>query len=167
MLSHGILQTSKQDFSVESPTSMQERISSTLSSTSIFLTGIAIISLIVGAIGIMNTMFTSVLEKTREIGILKAIGAKDRDIMTIFLLNAGIIGLIGGIFGIILGIIASSYISVLSGSTSLTGGGGPGRFLSSTYVSPQLVIGIFVLSILIGLISGAIPAYRASKTRTC
>ena len=163
MLSHGILQTSKQDFSVESPTSMQERISSTLSSTSIFLTGIAIISLIVGAIGIMNTMFTSVLEKTREIGILKAIGAKDRDIMTIFLLNAGIIGLIGGIFGIILGIIASSYISVLSGSTSLTGGGGPGRFLSSTYVSPQLVIGIFVLSILIGLISGAIPAYRASK----
>ena len=164
MLSHGILQSSKKDFSVESPTSMQERISSTLGSTSIFLTGIAIISLIVGAIGIMNSMFTSVLEKTKEIGILKALGAKDRDILTIFLLNSGIIGLIGGLFGIILGIFASSYIGEVSGTTSLTGGGGPmGRFLSSTYISPELVIGIFILSVVVGLVSGAIPAYRASK----
>ncbi len=164
MLSHGILQSGRQDFSVESPTSMQARISSTLSSTSVFLTAIAVISLIVGAIGIMNTMFTSVLEKTRDIGILKAIGAKDRDILTIFLLNSGIIGLIGGVLGIIIGIFASGYIGQLSGTTTLTGGGGAfGRMLASTYISPQLIIGVFVLSIAVGLISGAIPAYRASK----
>ena len=89
----------------------------------------------------MNTMFTSVLEKTREIGILKALGAKNRDILVIFLLNAAIIGIIGGIFGIILGIIASSYVSL------------------------TLIIEVFLVSIFVGLISGAIPAYRASRLK--
>jgi len=162
MVTHGILQASKQDFSVTSQKSIQQSVSSTLNSMAIFLTAIAAISLIVGAIGIMNTMFTSVLEKTREIGILKALGAKNRDILTIFLLNSGIIGLIGGVFGVIFGIIASGYIGVLVGGSS-TGGGGFGRLLSNNYVSPQIVIGVFLLSIFVGLISGAIPAYRASK----
>lgn len=160
MASHGILSNQKQDFSVNSQKSMQERISSTLNSMSIFLTAIAAISLIVGAIGIMNTMFTSVLEKTKEIGILKAVGAKNRDILTIFLLNSGTIGLIGGFFGIILGIFASNYIGQLVGGTS----GGIARFsLSSAYISIPLVVEVFLLSIIIGLISGAIPAYRASR----
>jgi putative ABC transport system permease protein len=158
MLSHGILTTSKQDFSVTSPKTLQENISSTLSSATLFLTAIAVISLIVGAIGIMNSMFTSVLEKTREIGILKALGAKNRDIMTIFLLNAGIIGLIGGIFGIIFGVIGASYVAQLGG-TSL------GRFSLSSSVSFTLVLEVFVLSIAVGLISGAIPAYRASRLK--
>jgi putative ABC transport system permease protein len=162
LISHGILQNKRQDFSVTSLKSMQERISSTISSVSLFLTAIAVISLIVGAIGIMNTMFTSVLEKTKEIGILKAIGAKDRDILTIFLLNSAIIGIIGGIFGIILGIFVSGYIGSLSGFSN-GGGNSMGRLLSSTYISPLLIIEIFVLSIIIGLISGVIPAYRASK----
>lgn len=132
-----------------------------------FLSAIATISLIVGAIGIMNTMFTSVLEKTREIGILKALGAKNRDILVIFLLNAAIIGIIGGIFGIILGIIASSYISVLAGGTTTggMGGGGFGRIFSSSYVSLTLIIEVFLVSIFVGLISGAIPAYRASRLK--
>jgi putative ABC transport system permease protein len=130
----------------------------------LFLTAIAAISLVVGAIGIMNTMFTSVLEKTREIGILKALGAKNRDILTIFLLNSGIIGIIGGIFGVIIGIIASSYIGdLVSGGSG--GGLGLGRLLSTTYVSPLLVFEIFLLSLFVGLISGAIPAYRASRLR--
>jgi len=159
MLSHGILQANKADFSVTSLKSVQERVSSTLSSMSLFLTAIAAISLIVGAIGIMNTMFTSVLEKTKDIGILKAIGAKNSDILTIFLLNSGIIGLIGGIFGVILGIIGSGFIGQLAS-------GSVGRFsLSSTYVSPSLIIIVFVASIVIGLISGAVPAYRASKLK--
>jgi putative ABC transport system permease protein len=169
MFSHSILDENKIDFSISSPTSMQSTISSTISSASLFLTAIAVISLIVGAIGIMNTMFTSVLEKTKEIGILKAIGAKNSDILTIFLLNAAIIGLIGGVFGIALGIFSSNYVSLLCGSTATTTRGGPGgmggmsMFLSSSYISPQLVIGIFLLSIAIGLVAGAIPAYRASR----
>lgn len=163
MLSHGVLQTSKQDFSVTSQKSIQERVSSTLSSMSLFLSAIAAISLVVGAIGIMNTMFTSVLEKTREIGILKAIGAKNRDILAIFLLNAGTIGLIGGIFGVIIGLLASGYLgSFISGGA----GGDLGRLsLANAYVSPQLVIGVFLVSIAVGLISGAIPAYRASRLK--
>lgn len=160
MLSHGILQANKQDFSVNSAKSVQERVSTTLSSMSLFLSAIAAISLIVGAIGIMNSMFTSVLERTREIGILKAIGAKNRDILTIFLLNSGIIGLIGGILGVIVGAFASEYIGQLAGLSSV------GRFVfGSAYVSFTLITEVFLLSIAVGLISGAIPAYRASRLK--
>lgn len=158
MLSHGILQSKNQDFTVNSPKAIQERVTSALSSASLFLTAIAVISLIVGAIGIMNTMFTSVLEKTNEIGILKALGAKNGDILAIFLMNSGIIGFIGGIFGIILGVLGSGFIAGLANGSSV------GRFsLSSSYVSPTLAIGVFAISIAVGLIAGAIPAYRASK----
>jgi putative ABC transport system permease protein len=160
MISHGILQNKRQDFSVTSLKSVQERVSSTMSSMSLFLSAIAAVSLLVGAIGIMNTMFTSVLEKTKEIGILKALGAKNKDILIIFLLNSGIIGFIGGVFGIILGIIASSYIGQLVGGAPISRG-----LFSSAYVSPQLAIGVFVLAILVGLIAGAIPAYRASRLK--
>lgn len=158
MASHGILQSKNQDFSVTSMKAVQERVSSILGSMSIFLTAIAAISLIVGAIGIMNSMFTSVLEKTRDIGVLKALGAKNSDILGIFLINSGIIGLVGGIFGIILGVIASSYISILAGASS-----GSGGISFSAYVSPFLVIGVFIISLVVGLIAGAIPAYRASR----
>lgn len=160
MLSHGILQANKQDFSVTSLKSVQERVSSTLSSMSLFLSAIAAISLIVGAIGIMNSMFTSVLEKTREIGILKAIGAKERDVMVIFLLNSAIIGIIGGLFGIILGAIGSGFIANLAGTSSVGVGG---RLSLSAFISLQLVLEVFFISLVIGLIAGAIPAYRASK----
>ncbi|MDP3027653.1 MAG: ABC transporter permease [Nanoarchaeota archaeon] len=166
MLSHGIIDANKKDFTVSSPTSMQETIQQTMDTMTLFLGAIAAISLIVGAVGIANTMFTSVLEKTKEIGIMKAIGAQDKDIMTIFLLNSGLIGLIGGIGGVILGFFASTAISSLGGIQTATGGAGRGflgGFGSSTYVSPQLIIGALIFSVLIGMIAGAIPAYRASK----
>lgn len=158
MMSHGILQASKQDFSITTLKSMQERIGSALSTMSLFLSAIAAISLIVGAIGIMNTMFTSVLERTKEIGILKALGSRNKDILMIFLFNSGIIGLVGGILGIILGVVASTLISSAAGISL-------GRFALSTYVSPTLVIGVFAISMFIGLVAGAIPAYRASRLR--
>jgi putative ABC transport system permease protein len=166
MLSHGIIDSSKKDFTVSSPTSMQDTIQSTMDTMTIFLGAIAAISLIVGAIGIANTMFTSVLEKTREIGIMKSIGAQDKDIIIIFLLNAGLIGLIGGVGGTVLGFFASAAISSLGGISTTTGGRGGGLLGglgSSTYFSPELVIGALLFSILIGMIAGAIPAYRASK----
>ncbi len=162
MASHTILANKNPDFTVTSLKSVQQRVTSTLSSQSLFLSAIAAISLIVGAIGIMNTMFTSVLEKTREIGVLKALGAKNTDILTIFLLNSGIIGFIGGVFGVLLGVLSSGYVASISG-VSLGGGGRMG--LATAYVSPQLIIGVFTISILVGLISGAIPAYRASRLR--
>lgn len=166
MLSRGILTEKDKDFSVSSPLAMQETMSSTMSTMSLFLGAIAAISLLVGAIGIANTMFTSVLEKTREIGIMKAIGAKNRDILSIFLLNSGLIGFIGGIGGIIVGFLSSTAISSAAGigtSGAGMGRGGFGNFFSSSVVTPQIVIGVLSFSILVGMIAGIIPAIRASK----
>ncbi|MBW2968884.1 ABC transporter permease [Candidatus Woesearchaeota archaeon] len=160
MLTRGILQDSKKDFSVSSMTSMREDISETMNTMAIFLGAIAAISLVVGAVGISNTMFTSVLEKTKEIGIMKAIGAKNRDIMIIFLLNAGMIGLVGGIGGVIVGSVASGSVGALVSSE-----GGMMRMFSSTSLSIELLVAAFLFSIAIGLIAGAIPAYRASRLK--
>ena len=167
MLSRGILQTNKKDFSISNPASMQQTMEQTLQTLTLFLGAIAAISLLVGGIGIANTMFTSVLEKTKEIGIMKAVGVQNKDVMTIFLLNSGLIGLTGGIGGVILGAIASTAISSVAGVSSATTAGamrgGIGNLFSSSYVSPQLIFGALFFAILIGMIAGAIPAYRASK----
>lgn len=164
MMSRGILNAKKQDFSVSSPTSMQETISQTMNTMGLFLGAIAAISLLVGGIGIANTMFTSVLEKTKEIGIMKAIGTKNQDILAIFLLNSGMIGFVGGMGGVILGVFCSGLIGYLGSSTSATEGGmGLGRIFGSTAVTPQLLIFALAFSVIIGMIAGAIPAYRASK----
>lgn len=164
LISRGIFQAKNQDFTVTSPQQFQARISSALGSTSIFLAAIAAISLIVGAVGISNTMFTSVMEKTREIGIMKAIGAKNKDILLIFLINSGLIGLVGGIGGVVLGIIGAGFIESLAGSGSVGGIGGRLSF-GSVYISPVIVIGAFLISVLVGMIAGMIPAYRASKLK--
>lgn len=157
MFSRGILKESDRDFTITNPSAMQETMQETMNTMSIFLGAIAAISLLVGAIGIANTMFTSVLEKTKEIGIMKAIGAKNKDILIIFLLNSGLIGLVGGIGGVILGIFGSGVISAM---TSTEGGM---MMFSNTAITPQLLIFSLFFSIIIGMISGIIPAYRASK----
>jgi len=134
----------------------------TMNTMSIFLAAIAAISLLVGAIGIANTMFTSVLEKTKEIGIMKAIGAKNKDILKIFLINSGLIGFVGGIGGIILGVIGSGLIG------SLVSSGNPGGMTSmfgSTAITPWLLILSLLFSIIIGMVAGVIPAYNASKMK--
>ena len=160
MMSRGILDQKKKDFTVTSPKAFQQTVSDTLSSISLFLAAIAAISLLVGAVGIANSMFTSVLEKTKDIGIMKAIGAQNKDILLVFLFNSGMLGLVGGIGGVALGVLGASFVSGLSGGASL------GRLsLSSVYFSPTLIIGAFLLSIVVGMVAGAIPAYRASKLK--
>ncbi len=168
MMSRGILQASKADFSVSNPAAMQQTIQSTLSTLTFFLAAIAAVSLFVGGIGIANTMFTSVLEKTKEIGIMKAIGTQNKDIMAIFLLNSGLIGLVGGIGGVVIGTIASALISSMSGisptsSTNVRGGGGLSFLTSSSVISFPLIIGALLFAVVIGMVAGAIPAYRASR----
>ena len=171
MVSRGILQEKNKDFTVSNPAAMQATLQSTMNTMTLFLGAIAAISLIVGAIGIMNTMFTSVLEKTRDIGIMKAIGMQNKDIMIIFLFNSALIGLIGGIGGAIIGVISSTSINALAGigtSTTTIGRGGPGGGIlgmmgSSSTINFPLLIGAILFAVLIGMIAGAIPAYRASK----
>jgi putative ABC transport system permease protein len=156
MMERHVTQKTK-DFSLVSNKQIQQTRSQLMSSMSGFLIAIAAVSLIVGAVGIANTMFTSVLEKTKEIGIMKAIGARNRDILTIFLLNAGIIGLAGGLLGTVLGVMLSGLLPALMGQTALLRAG--------TFVSVQSIILALSASVVIGIVAGAIPAYQASKLR--
>ncbi len=150
----------KKDYSINSAKSTQERISSITDTMTWFLGAIAAVSLLVGAVGIANTMFTSVLEKTKEIGIMKAIGAKNKDIMILFMFNSGMVGLVGGIMGIILGSIISSLIPLLGMKVMGAGGGG-----MNTLITGKLLLFALLISVGIGVIAGLIPAYRASKLK--
>jgi len=163
MFSRGIIYEKNKDFSVSNPSAMQETMQETMNTMSLFLGAIAAISLIVGAIGIANTMFTSVLERTKEIGIMKAIGAKNKDVLMIFLLNSGMIGLVGGIGGIILGVLGSGLIGYWSSSASTAGG--MARMFGTTAITPQLLIFALVFSLLIGMIAGLLPAFNASRLK--
>jgi putative ABC transport system permease protein len=156
MISRHIIQEDDQDFSVTASKSMAESVTEMTSTMTLFLGAIAAVSLLVGSVGIANTMFTSVLEKTKEIGTMKAIGAKNRDILMIFLFNSGMVGLVGGILGVMLGWIVSSGLQTMMGSEMTGSGGG---------VSISLMVEGLLLAILIGVISGVVPAYRASKLK--
>ncbi len=147
----------KPDFSLTSSKQMQATRSAMMSTMNNFLLAIAAVSLIVGAVGVANTMFTSVLEKTKEIGIMKAIGARNKDVLSIFLMNSALIGLVGGIIGIMFGIVLSGLLPVLMGETGMLRGG--------TLVSLNSVFLAIGVSVVIGILAGAIPAYRASKLK--
>jgi putative ABC transport system permease protein len=128
-------------------------ITSTLSG---FLAGIAAISLLVGGVGVMNTMFTSVLERTKEIGVMKAIGAKNRHVLGVFLIESGLMGLAGGVIGSGLGV-GLAYLGILI-INQLTEG-----FEVMLVINPALIVLMLVGSFLLGAISGLWPARRASR----
>jgi putative ABC transport system permease protein len=150
---------SGQDFTVSTTASMASTVTTMIDSMTLFLGAIAAVSLIVGAVGIANTMFTSVLEKTKEIGTMKAIGAKNRDILMIFLFNSAMVGFVGGVFGVILGALLSAVFPMI-GVTMMRGGGG-----ASISLSPGLMVSGLTIAVVIGVISGVVPAYRASKLK--
>jgi putative ABC transport system permease protein len=149
------------DFTVTSPTSMLETIQSTMATLTFFLTGIAAISLLVGAIGIANTMFMSVMERTRLIGILKSIGTRNSEIMKMFVAESGIIGLMGGLLGIFLGFIVVGIIS--SVGFNIMGMGRMSTNTSVAIVTPQLILFALAFSTIIGIVSGLIPARKAAN----
>ena len=133
-----------------------EQISQVLGIMQVVLVGIAAISLIVGAIGIMNSMYTSVLERTKDIGIMKAVGARNSDIMKIFLIESGLMGLVGGIFGTALGTIVALIVEKISSQSG---------FLLIIRIEYGLLLFGLLFAFLVGMISGALPAYQASKLR--
>jgi len=152
---------STKDFTITSAQQMQETISSVMGTLNLFLTGIAAISLLVGAIGIANTMFMSVMERTRQIGTLKALGTTNFEIMKLFVFESAMIGFMGGLIGIFLGFIASGTISELG--VRMIGTGMRGMGTSITVITPELILFAIGFSIFIGAVSGLIPARRAAS----
>jgi putative ABC transport system permease protein len=119
------------------------------------LLAIASISLIVAAMGIMNTMLMSVMERTHEIGVMKAIGAKNRNILSLFLLEAGVVSLLGGICGCILGFIGARAIS-FGIATAFD-------VEIAAIVKPEVLLGGIAVAVVVGVLSGLYPARKASK----
>jgi len=146
----------EEDFNVQSPQATIQNLNDTLFGVQLFVYIIAFISLLVGGIGIANTMYTSVLERTKEIGILKSIGAKNSTIFSLFFLESGFLGMVGGIIGIIIG------VSLAMGLSSL-GRAALGSELLQASITWPLVLGSLLFSFIIGLFAGIIPAYQAAR----
>jgi len=150
---HRIAPDEKNDFVVISQEQIVGMLEQVTGIFTIFLGAIAGISLVVGGIGIMNIMLVSVTERTREIGVRKAVGAKRRDILVQFLLEAAVLSLVGGGIGIIGGWLVSRAVSLID----------IGGMTIPSVVSPDIVILAISVSVFIGLVSGIYPALRAAR----
>lgn len=151
---HRITADEKDDFSVISMEQMLGMLEQVTGIFTLLLGAIAGISLLVGSIGIMNIMLVSVTERTREIGLRKAVGAKRRDILLQFLLESAMLSLVGGGVGIVIGWLLSVVISTFSVAFG---------FSLQAVVTPDTVIMAVLVSFFIGLVSGTYPAMRASR----
>ncbi|MEM3364425.1 MAG: ABC transporter permease [Candidatus Micrarchaeia archaeon] len=145
--SHRVTKDEK-DFTVLDAKAVGKQIDDIIGILTIFLGAVAAIALAVGSIGVSNTMFMAVMERTHEIGVLKAIGATKRDILLTFMIEAGIIGLVGGFIGVLVGTLFSISLIYLG---------------IKTVVTIELVIGSAVFAFIIGMVAGIIPAKNASE----
>ncbi|MBR4750116.1 MAG: ABC transporter permease [Abditibacteriota bacterium] len=148
---HKLREGEDNDFSIQNQADFLEMVNETNKTFSILLLCIASISLVVGGIGIMNIMLVSVTERTREIGIRKALGAKQSDIRNQFLIESITLSVSGGLLGVLLGV-AFSFIFV----TKMNEGGGPG-------ISVQSILLSFVFAAVVGIFFGWYPARQASR----
>jgi putative ABC transport system permease protein len=148
---------------VVSSTAIVSLLQSIISTISLFLGGIAAISLLVAGIGIMNIMIVSLIERTREIGILKALGMKSRTVLSIFLCESAIVGLIGAVAGIGLGWGLANVVSVFLGRGGLIGGGA--GFTITPILTPEVLVLAMVFGIGVSVIFALYPAWRASKLK--
>jgi putative ABC transport system permease protein len=147
--------------SVISSTAVLSLLTNIFSILQLFLGGIAAISLLVAGIGIMNIMIVSLIERTREIGILKALGMKSRTVLTIFLGESVIIGLMGAIIGIVLGWILANVTATVLGSGAFGGGG----FTIMPLLTPEVLVGALGFGVGVSVIFALYPAWRASKLK--
>jgi len=146
----------EENFKVELAIDALGALNDTLFAVQLFVYIIAGISLVVGGIGIANTMYTAVVERTKEIGIMKSIGARNSDIFLLFFIESGLLGMTGGVIGVIIGV-SLAYGLAFIGAMQLGSG------LIQAHVSIWLVGGALAFSFLVGCIAGITPALRASK----
>ncbi len=146
----------EEDFSIQTPEQLTASFSTILDIVQIVLIGIAAISLLVGGVNITNSMYTSILQRTKEIGVMKAIGAKNSHILSLFLVESGFYGLGGGIIGVILGVgfakLVEFIMKIFMGTNFLV-----------VEINWWLIVGTLIFSFLVGCISGIAPAWKASK----
>jgi putative ABC transport system permease protein len=148
--SHGLASGQSNDFTIQNQTQIVEMVAETTGTFAVLLASIAAISLIVGGIGIMNIMLVSVTERTREIGIRKAVGARRRDILFQFLVEAVALSLVGGLVGVLAGYGGARVVTPMLGGTRAV-------------VTPESVIMALSVSLAVGLFFGIYPASRAAK----
>ncbi len=148
MAAHRVTEDEK-DFSVISAAFINEQLESITSILSLFMGAIAGISLIVGGVGISNTMFTSVIERTREIGMLKSVGATEEEIQRLFLIESSLIGFFGGLVGLVFAFLIIILID-LSG------------YVPAVFI-PWVAAGALIFSAVVGIIAGVLPARQAAK----
>jgi putative ABC transport system permease protein len=160
------------EVSVISSTAVLNLLGNIFSIVQLFLVGIAAISLLVAGIGIMNIMIVSLIERTREIGILKALGMKSRTVLLIFLGESVIIGLIGAVIGIVAGWGLANIVAILfSGGGPLAGiaggqgTGGAGLIRINPVLTPTVFVGAFAFGIGVSVVFALYPAWRASKLK--
>lgn len=146
----------KEDFSLQTPEDLLASFETVLAIVRWVLIGIASISLLVGAVGIMNTMYTSVLERNKDIGIMKAIGAKNSDIFTLFLFESGLLGLVGGLIGVVLGVGLAKLVELISAAAL-------GKTFLIAHLSLGLVLASLGLAFIVGALAGSLPALQAAK----
>jgi putative ABC transport system permease protein len=146
----------EEDFSVQTPLQSISSVNTILNIINLIFIGIAMISLVVGGIGIANTMYTSVLERTSEIGVMKSIGARNSDILKLFIIEAGLLGFVGGLIGALMGLGLAFAVSAIAA-------GSLGGLVLKVQVSYLLIISAIIFSFLIGTIAGILPAMQASK----
>ena len=142
-------------YTVISSEKMADIVGNIMGLIQVAIFGFASIAIVVGAIGIMNTMYTSVHDRIKEIGIMKAVGAKNKTIVLIFLIESGIFGLAGGLGGIVLGLGLAKIVEIYAQSQYF--------FMLKASITPQLILFGLTFSFLVGCIAGYLPARSASK----
>lgn len=147
----------EEDFLVQTTEEVIGSFGTILLIVTIVLAGIASISLLVGGVNIANTMYTAVMERTNEIGIMKAIGARNRDIFLIFLIESGILGAVGGLVGIAAGVGMGKLVSI--------GAAAGGWSLIKAVFPYWLLVGAFLFSFVVGALAGTLPARQAADMK--
>jgi putative ABC transport system permease protein len=145
-----------EDFTLQTAEQFIDAFNSVLLIVQVVILGIAAVSLVIGGVGIMNTMYTAVVERTNEIGVMKAIGARNSDIMLIFLIESALLGFVGGAIGVGLGLGIAKAVEIVAGIAL------DSPFLKA-YFSWWLVIGAILFAMIVGMASGLLPARQASK----
>ena len=151
---HGIFEGNPNDFQIMNVQEILDAVGDIMGTFTLFLGGVAAISLLVGGIGIMNIMLVTVSERTREIGLRKALGAKKGDILAQFLVESSVLSLVGGVLGIGFGLLLAFGIARIASMT--------GTELSIS-INPLIIIGATLFSIAVGLFFGVYPANKASN----